>query len=224
MPVVDFAPGYAEQGLLNGGRENCFLNAIIQVLWHIQPLHEYFLHPSAHICEARRCVHCATVNLFKAHITARTVPLLDPAPLRTALHASYAPAGRFILDRADDVADAFDAILSDLHNAGSGLSGPSLACTADSPCISHAVFGHRTLSAFRCDRCGAGDLDYPDTRYTFQCNARFMYKYPPTLSNHPFEDALRAAAMGTDNYCPECGNPTHHTRRFARIPHLHHPD
>ena len=45
-----------------------------------------------------------------------------------------------------------------------------------------------------------------------------MYKYPPTLSNHPFEDALRAAAMGTDNYCPECGNPTHHTRRFARIP------
>ena len=57
--------GRVEKGLANGfGQNNCFLNVVIQSLWHLSPFREKFSSWETHTHDqvdndASKCVHCS---------------------------------------------------------------------------------------------------------------------------------------------------------------------
>ena len=71
------------------GAQNCFLNAVLQVLWHSRVFREHVLHDRAHACAgAALCVVCALRSVFR-DLVGREVGC--PDRLRSVL-ARVAPA------------------------------------------------------------------------------------------------------------------------------------
>ncbi|RZC65817.1 hypothetical protein C5167_009512 [Papaver somniferum] len=74
------------KGLQNKAAEsNCFLNVIIQSLWHLKPLRENF--PRSHNHVGDPCAVCALSDIFTAFSSPSTMQTeaVDPAGLRVAL-------------------------------------------------------------------------------------------------------------------------------------------
>ncbi|CAL5369972.1 unnamed protein product [Camellia sinensis] len=158
-------------GLRNDvGENNCFLNVIIQSLWHLRKFRDEFLSRSAsmHAHIGDPCVVCALHEIFKAlsvASTSMTKEVISPTNFRIAL-TNLSPDGNLFQEAwMNDVSKVVKAILGFLHlsfTSSSGVSDTKAAgsnCTgswdcASDVCIAHTIFGMDVFQKMNCHNCG----------------------------------------------------------------------
>ncbi|KAL7232420.1 hypothetical protein ACSBR2_010442 [Camellia fascicularis] len=158
-------------GLRNDvGENNCFLNVIIQSLWHLRKFRDKFLSRSTsmHVHIGDPCVVCALHEIFNALSVASTnmtKEVVSPTNLRNAL-SNLSPDGNLFQEaQMNDASKVFKAILGFLHqsftsgsafsytkSAGSNCTG-SWDCVSDA-CIAHTILGMDIFQKMNCHNCG----------------------------------------------------------------------
>lgn len=161
------------------GAQNCFLNSVLHVLWHVAGWRERLLHDREHACVGGDgCVYCAVRAVLREYATGKNASV---DVLRIALAMSF--PGKFPIGRTADAYEAFATVLGALHacdlsveaaaRGGGAASGAaasggaasggaaagalvdrgSVKCTAPH-CAAHETFGCELLDQWQCS-CGA---------------------------------------------------------------------
>jgi uncharacterized UBP type Zn finger protein len=171
------------KGLQNEiGQYNCFLNVVIQSLWHLKRFREELLAESSkqHIHVGEPCVVCALRGIFVGLSSrAFTTPSHDapvaPTALRVALSAMYSDSNFFQEAQMNDASEVLAVIFDCLHKAfvPSGASsdgesdgstaGESWDCQDGHPCIVHNLFGLDVVEQMNCQGC---ELESRHLKYT----------------------------------------------------------
>jgi hypothetical protein len=139
----------SEKGLENMfGENNCFLNVVIQALWHLKHFRNKFIVAEAHShTTSKACVFCALKDIF-VHFQFGTEATVPPQVLRHALAALFESEKRFQMGSLDDAAEAFDAILRAIHNNVEGVQGgEDRACQP--LCAAHKTFALSIIEVVR---------------------------------------------------------------------------
>jgi hypothetical protein len=131
---------FSEKGLQNMfGENNCFLNVVIQALWHLRHFRDKFVAAESHKHVGDHpCVFCALKDIF-VHFQFGEEDTVPPQVLRRALAALYDNEKRFQVGSLDDAAEAFDAVLQAIHNSVEGITkGEDRPCQP--VCAAHKTF------------------------------------------------------------------------------------
>ena len=129
------------RGLSNkSGENNCFLNGVLQILWHNKTFRKCLLSIQHHVCQETlaaaasqqlsteggggggssnsnsggSCVYCQLKNLFLEYQFSDSAQIPSTA-LRKTLAIIYRPELKFQLNSMDDAAECLEAILQRLH-------------------------------------------------------------------------------------------------------------
>ncbi|ETW00757.1 hypothetical protein, variant 1 [Aphanomyces invadans] len=143
-------PPLTEKGLRNdSGENNCFLNVVVQALFHLETFQSRWTETTAvpHECAGDgRCVYCSLASVFAllasdADGESDKTGGVSSDSLRKVLSAistSPLPAAeeRYKAGSMDDAAEAHETILRSLHEA---LASSSVASPCN--CLAHSVFG-----------------------------------------------------------------------------------
>jgi len=181
----------ADKGLVNNrGENNCFLNVVIQSLWHLGLFRERFFEWTAHKCNrganphAPSCVHCALAWIFSYYSDPDT-SLIPPKLLRQTLNNIFKEQNRFQIGAIDDAAEALEAVLNCLHDNTREEDG-------EASCVAHGIFGIDTLSILQCSNCKEQSEPAPNLHfleYTYADHLRAQHKQSPDWS---FEKLIQA--------------------------------
>jgi hypothetical protein len=222
-----------DKGLRNNeGENNCFLNSIIQCLWHLDQfrnsllesssLHQHRYSSNAAADVAPLCLTCALSDLFTQYSFSDT-PVLPADAVRTLLARLYAAEDRFQLGRMDDAVELLDALLQRIHSDRRREDGAKIApgvFAAGAPadpmpadrddetmrcCLAHETFGLRLSEVTRCRRPGCGfvaDQQPPNSIFV-------MYAYVFSLLMKHVEDpelsfagCVRESSRRSGRPCP----------------------
>jgi len=191
--VLDTVPN-DEKGLLNFmGENNCFLNVVIQSLWHLEPFRAKFTSHDAlsshHHQEREECVYCSLEIIFTQYEFSEDAQI-PPTALRKTMHLLYKSQARFQLFELDDAAEAFEAVLACLHNQYHRFEKESsqhelVDKCGSLKCIAHRVFGVNTIEQIECKSCGATTEPIHSTLFTayaYAAGLRAVYQKYPTAS------------------------------------------
>ena len=146
------------KGLLNPtGHNNCFLNVVIQALFHLKNFREKFDELSQQNCPHREeepCVFCNLKGIFEQYQSSDEINIA-PDTLRKTLAFLYRPEMKFQLEKIDDAGEALDAVLEMLHRALCNFekSAPQQG-TDVCHCVAHSVFGMELKEQLVCNACG----------------------------------------------------------------------
>ena len=163
-------PSIPAKGLMNSqGDNNCFLNVVIQSLWHVDAFREHILSRDAlvgHKCSKASCILCALQVLFRGLQGCESEhnkrsSIIEPASLRTALSIKYAGIPRYQLGALEDASEALEQVLEALHESLCNGSDCS-----EKPCIVHSLFSLTIRDQYA---CACGNMS-PSTTYD-----TFMY-------------------------------------------------
>ena len=138
----------SKKGLLNAPSEyNCFLNVIVQSLWHLDPFRLLFntvahRHVKEHMkkpeADRLKCIVCS-LRLIFTQLQFDESANLSSANLRLALSVVYEQSGKFRLNEMEDASECLQAILQCIHHELHGNSSP----TCQHPdCPVHRIFGY----------------------------------------------------------------------------------
>eukprot|EP00123_Amoebidium_parasiticum_P013187 comp21817_c0_seq1/m.31082 comp21817_c0_seq1/g.31082 ORF comp21817_c0_seq1/g.31082 comp21817_c0_seq1/m.31082 type:complete len:619 (-) comp21817_c0_seq1:111-1967(-) len=142
------------------GENHCFLNGVVQVLFHLDSFREGINGVERHICLQKHgakvsvCVVCAIKAIFSEYEFG-SESHLPAMVLRNALSELYADRSRFQLSAMDDAAEAFEAVAYNIHRTlvpGAGRESRMAVCTP--PCLVHSVFGTTIEERYHCP-CGS---------------------------------------------------------------------
>jgi len=184
-----------DKGLINKQGENtCFLNVVIQALWHLPAFRERLL--ALHLIHThppdKLCILCPLANLFSQFRYSRKEEI-PPGVLRETLAALHKGDGRFQVGEQEDCHEALNEILNWFHCDSVQADGieESLSIVCQPKCIAHECFGTQVCTLRCCRTCNAtsepettdqflfsvyaSDLGIPDSDfYTgFRVNAPF---------------------------------------------------
>jgi len=150
------------KGLFNGpGENNCFLNACVQLLWHLNVFRRSFRLLEGHACSENACIFCALKQLFH-DFEASDQTVLAPNALREAMANSFMDDQRFQLGRMDDAAECLENILQRLHNH---IAHHELEDTCSAQhCIPHQKFAFNIVEQVSCECKSTGE---PKSYYQF---------------------------------------------------------
>jgi hypothetical protein len=178
--VGPIAERVGHKGLPNpSGANNCFLNVVLQALWHVHafrhailemPPHDHFGRPM----HDKPCITCSLSMFYRMY---NTENLANPAPekCRQALATIYQTEKRFADGEMEDATETFGAICRAVHaeaveqSRRKGYASPSDPSHAEHksapedpwdvpcnpPCAAHAAFGYEFYTWLRCIKCGA---------------------------------------------------------------------
>jgi len=204
-----------EKGLENNiGENNCFLNVVIQSLWHLEEFKRRFTFAvkQKHIHQDP-CGYCSLELIF-THYQYSSMEHLPPTALRQTMAILFRPTAQFQLFQIDDASEAFEAVLTCLHQQLSSRSPSELhACSQD--CIAHSVFGISTVEELSCPGC---NKDYRGaslnlyTVYSYVAALRAIYEQEPDLN---FSKILKRASEGDFRCCP-----TESCMRVCTVSHI----
>jgi hypothetical protein len=95
------------------GENNCFLNVVIQSLWHLKDFRNNFKKQEKHVHskEANSCIFCALEVIFTQFDYSENESL-PPTALREALSQVFVSQERFQVGKLADAAEAFVRIVS----------------------------------------------------------------------------------------------------------------
>ncbi|GMJ04970.1 hypothetical protein like AT3G47890 [Hibiscus trionum] len=228
-------------GLLNEvGEYNCFLNVIIQSLWHLRQFRDEFLRRSAsdHAHVGDPCVVCALYEIFTAlniaSSDARREPVA-PTSLRIALSNLYPDSNFFQEAQMNDASEVLAVLFDCLHRSfTSGLSisdgdssdsnyAGSWDC-AYSACIVHSLFGMDIFEQMNCYSCGLESRHLKYTTFFHNINASALRTTKVTCAESSFGGLLNLVEMNHQLACdPEAGgcgklNYVHHI--LSNPPHV----
>ncbi|EPS61315.1 hypothetical protein M569_13482 [Genlisea aurea] len=137
------------------GEYNCFLNVIIQSLWHVRRFRDEFLRRSLskHIHVGDPCVTCALYEIFIALSMMSKDNKRDavaPTSLRVSLSNLYPNSNFFQEGQMNDASEVLGVIFHCLHQSFASPASVSLSAAesvtgswdcSDPSCIAHSIFG-----------------------------------------------------------------------------------
>ncbi|KAJ9140403.1 hypothetical protein P3X46_031057 [Hevea brasiliensis] len=228
-------------GLQNDvGEYNCFLNVIIQSLWHLRRFREEFLQRSTseHVHVGQPCVVCALYDIFTSLSTASADmrrEAVAPTSLRIALSNLYPDSNFFQEGQMNDASEVLAVIFNCLHQAfASGSSGSdsesvesngmgSWDCT-NNACLVHSLFGMDIFERMNCNSCDLESRHLKYTSFFHNMNASALRTMKVMRSENSFEELLNLVEMNHQLACdPEVGgcgklNCIHHI--LSTAPHV----
>jgi len=144
------------KGLRNKkGENNCFLNASIQALWHLDSFRELLQRTEDNFFPSDS-LFIRLKSLF-VNFEYGDTEVLPPDEVRSVLSSSYHEQLRFQMGDMEDAGEALEAMLRLLHceevGAESFSVGEDTIC--EPPCLSHLVFACQLMDSYTCGKCGA---------------------------------------------------------------------
>ncbi|XP_074316976.1 uncharacterized protein LOC141653194 [Silene latifolia] len=222
------------------GEYNCFLNVIIQSLWHLRQFREEFLRrsESEHVHVGDPCVVCALYDILTAMSiaseSANREPV-TPSTLRIALSNLYPDNNFFQEGQMNDASEVLGVIFECLHK--SFTSGPigsncdlvesnvrgSWDCSSPS-CIAHTLFGMDIFERMNCYYCGLESRYLKYTSFFHNINATALRNLKELCAENSFDEVLNLVQMSHQLACdPEaggCGRQNHIHHILSNPPHV----
>ncbi|CAM0871440.1 unnamed protein product [Alopecurus aequalis] len=224
-------------GLKNAaGEYNCFLNVIIQSLWHLKRFRHKFLKTSSlhkHIEDP--CAVCALYDIFVdlSKASEGQGEAVAPTSLRIALSKSY-PNNKFFQEgQMNDASEVLGVIFECLHKSYTSQDDShvkshernsigSWDCASNS-CIAHCLFGMDVYERMNCHNCGLESRRLKYTSFFHNINASSL-RTAKMMCPDPFDDLLKTVILNDQLACdPDVGgcgkpNPIHHI--LSGSPHV----
>ncbi|KAL5814025.1 hypothetical protein ACOSQ4_024666 [Xanthoceras sorbifolium] len=220
-------------GLMNEvGEYNCFLNVIIQSLWHLKRFREEFLRrsPSEHAHVGDPCVVCALYEIFTALSMASTdtrKEAVAPTSLRIALSNLYPDSNFFQEAQMNDASEVLAVIFDCLHQSftpGTSISDAESVesnCTGawdctNNACIVHSLFGMDIFEQMYCQHCGLESRHLKYTSFFHNINASALRTMKVMCAESSLDELLNLVEMNHQLACDSeaggCGklNYIHH--------------
>ncbi|KAK6153364.1 hypothetical protein DH2020_013003 [Rehmannia glutinosa] len=218
------------------GEYNCFLNVIIQSLWHLRRFRDEFLRRSLseHVHVGDPCVICALYNIFIALSMVskdnRREPVA-PTSLRVALSNLYPDSNFFQEGQMNDASEVLGVIFNCLHRSFTPASVVTDVGSIDSnctgswdctnpTCIAHSIFGMDIFERMNCYNCGLESRYLKYTSFFHNINASavrtmkacFLVMCPESS----FDELLNLVEMNHQLACdPEAGG-------CGKLNYIHH--
>ncbi|CAL5367971.1 unnamed protein product [Camellia sinensis] len=204
-----FGPGLRN----DAGENNCFLNVIVQSLWHLRKFRDKFLSRSTsmHVHVGDPCVVCALLETFNA-LSAASASMpkepVSPINLRTAL---------CVFQEIKNASKVLRAILGVLHQSftsGSGFSNPESAGSnykgswdcASVACIAHTVFGMDIFQKMNCHNCGIESAQMKFTCFFYIIRAITLRQLKYDYAESTFDELLQRPELRGNEICdPKVG-------------------
>uniref|UniRef100_A0A0D9VPX1 USP domain-containing protein n=1 Tax=Leersia perrieri TaxID=77586 RepID=A0A0D9VPX1_9ORYZ len=223
-------------GLRNAaGEYNCFLNVIIQSLWHLERFRDGFLKTlprHKHIEDS--CAVCALYGIFTALSKASEEQgeAVAPTSLRVALSKSYPNSKFFQEGQMNDASEVLGVIFECLHKSYTSHSGCQVKshevnCVgswdcASSSCIAHCLFGMDIYERMNCRNCGLESRRLKYTSFFHNINASSLRTAKAMFPDHSF-DYLLEIVMNDHLACDlddgGCGELNHIHHILSSPPH-----
>ncbi|XP_022738696.1 uncharacterized protein LOC111291303 isoform X2 [Durio zibethinus] len=222
------------------GEYNCFLNVIIQSLWHLRRFRDEFLRRSTsdHVHVGDPCVVCALYEIFTALNIASTDARREPVAstsLRIALSNLYPDSNFFQEAQMNDASEVLAVIFDCLHRSFTSGSSVSDADSVESncmgswdclnsACIVHSLFGMDIFEQMNCYSCGLESRHLKYTTFFHNINASALRTMKVMCAESSFDDLLNLVEMNHQLACdPEAGgcgklNYIHHI--LSNPPHV----
>ncbi|XP_050376069.1 uncharacterized protein LOC126793558 isoform X2 [Argentina anserina] len=222
------------------GEYNCFLNVIIQSLWHIRLFRDEFLQRSTseHVHVGHPCVICALYEIFTALSNASTDTRREavaPTSLRIALSNLYPESNFFQEAQMNDASEVLGVIFECLHRSYTPDSSVSDTESVESnclgswdcsnnACIVHSMFGMNIFERMNCYNCGLESRHLKYTSFFHNINASALRTMKVMCAESSFDELLNLVEMNHQLACdPEpggCGklNYIHHI--LSTPPHV----
>ncbi|XP_026392829.1 inactive ubiquitin carboxyl-terminal hydrolase 53-like [Papaver somniferum] len=198
---------------------NCFLNVIIQSLWHLKPLRENF--PRSHEHVGNPCAVCAVSDIFTAFSSLSTMQTeaVDPtilSRLRVALSNLSPDKKNFQQGQMNDATEVLMLILDCLHKSlTSDLSDTESNCT----CIAHSQFGIKISEQFKCYKCSAERTNSLPTSFMHNISAKVLRSFKSICGDISFGQLLKLSELNHQSACP-CGKPKYTNKLLSTPPHV----
>ncbi|XP_052181152.1 uncharacterized protein LOC127794247 [Diospyros lotus] len=247
IAVNEAIPGNVDRAGLYGtglknevGEYNCFLNVIIQSLWHVSRFRDEFLGRSLpkHVHVGDPCVTCALYDIFTALSTASTDlqrETVAPTSLRSALSNLYPDSNFFQQAQMNDASEVLGVIFDCLHRSFtssfsiSDTESVESSCTGSwdclhSACIAHSLFGMDIFERMNCYNCGLESRRLKYTSFFHNINASALRTMKVMCEESSFDELLNLVEVSHQLACdPEAGgcgklNYIHHN--LSSPPHV----
>ncbi|XP_027125792.1 uncharacterized protein [Coffea arabica] len=214
------------------GEYNCFLNVIIQSLWHLRRFRDEFLRRSLseHVHVGDPCVVCALYDIFAALNTASVDAQREavaPTSLRIALSNLYPDSNFFQEGQMNDASEVLGVIFDCLHR-----SFTSTMCTSDAEsldsncmgswdctngaCVAHSLFGMDIFERMNCYNCGLESRHLKYTSFFHNINASALRTMKVMCPESSFDELLNLVEMNHQLACdPEAGG-------CGKLNYIHH--
>lgn len=222
------------------GEYNCFLNVIIQSLWHLRPFRDEFLRrsTSGHVHVGDPCVVCALYEIFTALNIASTdtrKEAVAPTSLRIALSNLYPDSNFFQEAQMNDASEVLVVIFDCLHRSfttGSTISDTESVesnCTgswdcAKKSCIVHSLFGMDIFEQMYCSSCRVESRHLKYTSFFHNINASALRTMKVMYPKSSFDELLNSVEMHHQLACdPDsggCGKPNYIHHILSTPPHV----
>ncbi|XP_062216714.1 uncharacterized protein LOC133916856 isoform X2 [Phragmites australis] len=225
-------------GLKNAaGEYNCFLNVIIQSLWHIRQFRDYFLKTSSlHKHVEDPCAVCALYNIFidLSKASKGQGEAVAPTSLRIALSKSYPNSKFFQEGQMNDASEVLGVIFECLHKSytsravchGKSHEKNSIGSwdCANSSCIAHSLFGMDVYERMNCHNCKLESRRLKYTSFFHNINASSLRTAKTMCPHYSFDELLKVVVMNDQLACDQdvggCGKPNHIHHILSSSPHV----
>ncbi|XP_026443657.1 uncharacterized protein LOC113343738 isoform X1 [Papaver somniferum] len=229
-------------GLKNeAGEYNCFLNVIIQSLWHLKRFREEFLGKSilSHLHVGDPCAVCALYDIFMALSTASTdkrTEAVAPTSLRVALSNLYPDSNFFQEAQMNDASEVLAVIFNCLHRSFTSDSSEfDVECEesncngswdcATKACIAHSLFGMNIFEQMSCYNCKLESKHMKYTSFFHNVNASALRTAKQIMcADSSLDELLNIVEMNHQLACdPEsggCGKHNYIHHFLSTPPHV----
>jgi hypothetical protein len=218
------------------GEYNCFLNVIIQSLWHLRQFRDVFLKRSLseHFHVGDPCVICALYGIFTSMQDMQSEPVA-PTSLRIALSKLYPENNFFQEAQMNDASEVLGVIFDCLHRSFTQSSGVSDTDSlesngtgswdcANNTCLAHSLFGMDIFEQMNCYNCSLESRHLKYTSFFHNINANALRTMKAMCPESSFDEVLNLVEMNHQLACDSeaggCGklNYIHHI--LSTPPHI----
>ncbi|BFG32689.1 hypothetical protein CerSpe_189630 [Prunus speciosa] len=216
------------------GEYNCFLNVIIQSLWHIRLFRDEFLRRSTseHVHVGDPCVVCALYEIFTALTNASADmrrEAVAPTSLRIALSNLYPESNFFQEAQMNDASEVLVVIFECLHRAftpGSSVSDaesvesscPGSWDCSNNACIVHSIFGMDIFERMNCYNCGLESRHLKYTSFFHHINASALRTMKVMCAESSYDELLNLVEMNHQLAC----DPDPKAGGCGKLNYIHH--
>ncbi|GAB2269918.1 hypothetical protein Dimus_004836 [Dionaea muscipula] len=222
------------------GEYNCFLNVIIQSLWHLRQFREEFLRRSTseHSHVGDPCVVCSLYDILTALNMASTDTKREavaPTSLRIALSHLYPESNFFQEGQMNDASEVLAVIFQCLHKSFTPEAGSSDSESVESNClgswdcnsrgcIAHSLFGMDIFERMNCYNCGLESRHLKYTSFFHNINASALRTTNEMCTESSFDELLNLVEMNHQLACDAeaggCGKLNHIHHILSTPPHV----
>ena len=181
-------------GLSNGtGENNCFINSVIQVLWHLEIFrNQLVLAEDEELehehTEDKSCLYCTLHGLF-INFKYSDVETLPPTHVRNALADLFSAKSRFQLGEMDSALECYEAVVDHLSRK-QGIK------------IFEDIFTYQTCESTYCE-CGAISEPFLNTGVVFYINADKLIELKKRNYSRFFGSLVRQCLAQDKRPCPD---------------------